>query len=141
MGRRKSLYDVKAVKKLGILSEDYFLQKLSEQCNYVDKESLKKDFYSGFVRMVTKELREKGVCRLPHLGDMILIKGVPRSGFVGRDKEGRPMRTIISSKYTLKFQAFDSWRQYFAKLKDALGRPMKLDPRERLLNRDLDNLN
>jgi hypothetical protein len=123
--------DLRELLKNGILNEDRFFRLLSEQNNYVDPKTVK-DFYMGLVRLVTAELKENGVCRLPHMGDMALIKTKDHLGWAGQ------FQRIITGKYVLKFYPKEAWRKYFSKLEKKSGREGKLDPREKVLGQNLE---
>ncbi len=118
------------LKKTGILDEDRFYRLLSEQNNYVDHKSVK-DFYMGLVRLLTKELRDNGVVRLPHLGDLAMVKQKDTTGLAGK------FRVKIVGKYILKFYPKEAWRDYFSKLSETPGHAGRLDPREKLLGKIL----
>lgn len=122
--------DVRALAKKGVLDEDRFFRLLSEQNNYVDTKTIK-DFYMGLVRLATQELRQNGVVRLPHLGDFALVKQKDRMGWAGQ------FQTMLQGKYMLKFYPKETWRRYFSKLSEKTGREGALDPREKLLNREI----
>ena len=125
--------DIRALEKKGILNEDRFFRLLSEQNNYVDPKTTK-DFYMGLVRLLTKELKENGVVRLPHIGIMAMVKQKDRIGWAGQ------FQRIISGKYILRFYPKEAWRKYFNKLEERPGMEGKLDPREKVLGMDLDSL-
>ena len=128
--------DVKALKRAGAVNPDAFFQLLSEQCNYISKKQAQ-DFYLGLVRTVTKELREKGVCQLPHMGYFALVKRAPKaSGVMGTGVAGA-IRGMVGERYTLIFYPTYPWRDYFAKLGQQNGREGRLDPREKVLGQDL----
>ena len=123
--------DIKELKKMGALDEDKFFRLLSDQNNYVDIDVVK-DFYMGLVRVVTQELRQNGVVRLPCMGDFALVKQREGFGWMGK-KQG-----VFNGMYVLRFYALNAWRLYFKKLAKKPGRAGRLDPRERLLNQNLD---
>ena len=127
---RKSPIEIKELGKSGIFDETRFFRLLSEQCNYIAPETAK-DFYMGLVRHITKELREKGVIRLPHLGDFALVKQKPRMGWAGK------VQKVLDSTYVIKFFVKSSWRKYFSEIERRPGLEGKLDPREKILNRTL----
>jgi nucleoid DNA-binding protein len=122
--------EIRSLLKKGTLDEDRFYRLLSEQNNYVDPKTVK-DFYLGLVRLLSHELRENGVVHLPHLGYFALVKRKDSIGWVGQHRQ------FLSGKYTLKFYAHESWRQYFSKMQGTPGFKGALDPREKLLNKDL----
>lgn len=125
-----SVIDIKALSKKGILDEKRFFMLLSQQCNYVDPEMVKL-FYLGLVRHLTKELRDNGVVRLPNLGDLALVKQKTKIGWAGS------FRAILKGKYMLKFYPHAAWRSYFSKLSEKSGAEGRLDPREKVLGREL----
>jgi len=122
---------IKELSKKGIFDEDRFFQLLSEQCNYTEK-AVVKDFYMGFVRMLTQELRTTGIVRLPHLGFIALVKQKPTVGLSGKQ------RVRIDGKYMIKFYVKDTWRKYFTKLSEKSGKDGELDPREKILGKQLE---
>jgi hypothetical protein len=123
--------DLRELSKKGILDEDRFFRLLSEQNNYVDPKTVK-DFYMGLVRLVTAELKENGVCRLPHMGDMALIKQKDKIGWAGQ------FQKFLIGKYVLKFYPKNAWRIYFSNLEKKEGREGRLDPREKKLGKILE---
>ena len=125
--------DLRELNKKGVLNEDRFFRLLSEHNNYVEPKMVK-DFYMGLVRHITKELKDNGVVRLPHLGDMALVKQKDHIGWAGQ------FQKIITGKYLLRFYPKETWRDYFTQLEKKTGLEGKLDPREKVLGRDLDNL-
>ena len=129
--------DIMALKKAGAINPDAFFQSLSEQCNYISKKQAQ-DFYMGFVRTVTKELREKGICHLPHMGYFTLVKRAPKaSGVMGKGVAGT-IRGMVGERYTLVFYPNYMWRDYFAKLGQQTGPAAKLDPREKVLGQEIE---
>lgn len=125
--------DTRELVKKGILDETRFFRLLSEQNNYVDPKTVR-DFYMGLVRLLSQELKQNGVVRLPHLGDMALVKQKDKLGWAGQ------FQRIIQGKYMLKFYPKESWRKYFVKLGEQSGHAGKLDPREKVLGKELDNM-
>lgn len=119
--------DRQALKGKEVMSPVRFFKLLSEKCNYIDQETAQR-FYMGLVKLISQELRENGIVRLPHLGDLALVKSPPRSMFAGRG------RKVIEGMYMLKFYANNKFREYFSKLSQQKG---ELDPREKILKRDL----
>ena len=99
----------------------------------------------GLVRLVTKELRENGIVRLPHLGDLALIMSGGVDGRPISVEERSPNGEIKTMKhgrsermYTLHFYILYAWHTYLkAYFKSQTGREAKLDPREKLLNEEL----
>lgn len=122
--------NIRALGLKGVLDEDRFFRMLSEQNNYVDHQTIK-DFYMGLVRLATKELRENGVCRFPHLGDFALVKSRDRLGWAGKYQQ------MITGKYILKFYPLERWRKYFGALEGRSGIEGALDPRQKVLGQDL----
>lgn len=122
--------DIKSLAKSGVLDEDRFFRLLSEKNNYVDVGTVK-NFYMGLVETITKDLRDNGVARLPHLGDFALVKKKDHIGWTGK------IQQMIRGKYILKFYPKQSWKQYFTKLEEKTGREGALDPREKVLNREI----
>lgn len=129
---QKSPFDIRELAKKGYTSEERFFRLLSEQNNYVDPKTVQ-DFYMGLVRLITKELREVGFVRLPHLGDFGMLKAKDRMNLSGK------YRIMIIGKYLLKFYPKDAWKSYFDALEKKGGREGKLDPREKVLNMNLDS--
>lgn len=118
------------LKKKGFLDEKRFFLLLSQENNYVD-EAVVKDFYYGLVRVLTSELKKSGVVRLPELGDFALLKQKDSPRWAGKT------RYIMKGGYALKFYAKDVWRAYFVKLAEQSGYAGALDPREKLLNKNI----
>ena len=116
--------------KKGFFDEDRFFRLLSEQNNYTDTATVK-DFYMGLVRVLSKELKDNGVVVLPHIGYMALVKQKDKIGWAGK------FQAMIRGKYMLKFYANQTWRKYFTKLGERSGREGALDPREKLLNKEI----
>lgn len=126
------LIGVRELAKTGIFSKKRFYRLLSEQNNYADPEAMK-EFYLGLVRCVTKELKEKGVVRLPYLGDFILLRQKPAVRWMGKS------RVMAIGTYMLKFRPNDTWKRYFNKMsKISKDNGTGMDPRERLLNEILE---
>lgn len=100
---------------------------LSAENNYVDPRTVK-DFYLGLFRVIDKDLKTQGVCRLPLIGDIALVKQKPHKGLSGG------MQVILTNKYTLTMAFKRSWKDIFSKLAE---RGDRLDPREKLLGRIL----
>lgn len=123
-------YGVREVKKTGVLDEKRFFMLLSHQCDFVEPKIVKK-FYMGLVRHLTGELRKNGIVRLPHLGDIALVKKKDGMGWAGKHQ------VILKGQYLLKFYSCKQWRTYFSKLGQRDGLEGALDPREKLLNKDL----
>lgn len=129
----KKPIEILKLNKTGILAPDRFYRLLSEQCDYIDPESAK-SFYIGLVRLLTKELRENGVVRMPYIGDIALVKQRSKWGWVGSTM------AYVTGLYALKFYPNKSWREYFYNLSKRPGKEGALDPREKILNMDLSNL-
>lgn len=114
----------------GFLKDERFFRLLSEENNYVDPASIK-DFYMGLIRVITKDLKTTGVCKVPHLGYFALVRQKDKLGLTGQ------VRSMVRGKYVLKFYPKEAWRDYFTKLESLPGLEGKLDPREKLLGEDL----
>lgn len=110
-------------KKKGLFDEKRFYDLLSVKCNYIDQENVKM-FYLGLVRLVSEELRENGMVRLPHIGDFAIAMNNRRGGKVlaGRKPNSRmPMWQVRKGPTrVLKFYPNDAWRKYFF-AKDIIG--------------------
>lgn len=128
---QKLPYEIRELTKKGFTSEERFFRLLSEQNNYVDPKTVQ-DFYMGLVRLITKELRENGFVRLPHLGDFAMLKAKDRMSLAGK------YRVMTIGKYLLKFYPKDAWKNYFDALEKKGGREGRLDPREKVLGHVLD---
>lgn len=85
----------------------------------------------ALVKVIVSELRTNGVVRLPHLGDMALVKQAPKSVLAGT------ARVIMDGMYALKFYPKEVLRQYFNKLNNSFEKDQKLDPREKVLDQDI----
>jgi nucleoid DNA-binding protein len=103
-------------RKRGILDEKRFYRLLSEQCNYMEEENVKM-FYLGLVRYIVKELREQGMVRLPHLGDLDLVRRHARRGLIGKDKNGKASVGILPETKALRFHQIYRWNEYFTKMR------------------------
>ena len=123
--------NISELKKKGYLDEDKFYQLLSEKLNYMDPKTVR-NFYMGLVKHLTSELRKNGVVRMPHIGDIYLLKQADGYGWIGKR-----MGPIVG-KYLLKFTPNATWKAYFGKIAERDGLEGNLDPREKLLNIDLD---
>lgn len=94
--------------KRDLLKKDRFYRLLSEQCNFMDQDTLSV-FYMGMVKLVSQELRTNKIARLPHLGDFSLVEQRPRIGWVGK------MRVLMGARDVLKFYPQETLRRYFNK--------------------------
>lgn len=119
------------LKKEGIIDEEKFFSLLSAENNYIDLKNTK-TFYMGLVRVMTKELKEKGIVRLPHIGDFALVKQKDRYGLKGKTMG------MITGVYVVKFYIKRAWRDYFKKLEEKSGLQGALDPREKSLGYELE---
>lgn len=115
--------------KAGVLSEERFFQKLSEKNNYISKE-MAKEFYMGLVKVLVADLRENGVCRLPHIGDFAMVvqnktTGINKGGFTRE----------MGATHALKFYANYALRAYFRNMIIGLRDGQTLDPRSKVLGK------
>ena len=117
---------IRALANSGVLSEERFFRLLSERCNFVDPKTVK-SFYLSLVRLMTAELRKNGVVRLPHIGDLALVKQKDTVGWVGNTQKK------IEERYALRFYVNGAFRDYFADLQRRGGPDIQLDPREKVL--------
>lgn len=124
---------IRELERKGVLSEKRFFRLLSEHNNYVDPKTVI-DFYMGLVRLLSKELKDNGVVHLPHIGYIALLKQkiIPRK--LGKTFIGG------STGYTIKFYPKEAWRKYFKKIEERPGLEGKLDPREKILGENLDDM-
>lgn len=104
------------LKKQGFLKEDDFFKLLAANCNYIDEETVR-NFYSSVIKTITKELREKGFCRLPYLGDFALVPQKAKILLAGKNQYGMQLRQVKAIR-CLKFYPKEAWKQYFV-LKDS----------------------
>lgn len=133
--------------KTGVLDESRFFRLLSEQNNYVDTKTVK-DFYMGLVRLITQELKENGVIKLPHLGIFALVKRKDCLGFGGKTVGSDTVRSVpifkmLKGTYALTFYTNRALLTYFRKLKGKpglSGQAGKFDPREKILGENLDSM-
>lgn len=95
--------------KRGVLDEDKFFSELATECGYHD-EAAARDVYMAILRVLTKNLRNNGVARAPHLGDFALVKSKPALALTGKN------RVLMDGVYRLKFYPKEAWRQYFREL-------------------------
>lgn len=115
------LKGTREIKKTGVLDEDRFYRLLSERCNYISQENVRA-FYLALVKLVVAELRENGIIRLPHIGDLAIIKQKDRPGLAGKTK------AMIRGAHIIKFYPFYALKDYFSKLSSTTSRD--LDPRK-----------
>ncbi len=95
------------LKKKGlILDEKQFFKELADSCNYTDEETVRR-FYGELVRLITKQLKTKGVSRLPFLGDFALLSVKPQLKLYGK------VRKLVEDGFALKFYPKATWRKYF----------------------------
>lgn len=119
-----NLKGIKDIKRTGVLDEKKFFQDIASRCNYID-ESAVRDFYMSMVRTITSSLRENGVVRLPHLGDLALVKQKDKIGI-----SGRAYGVMVKGAHMLKFYPSYAIKQYFSEW--AKTQPTA-DPKEKLL--------
>jgi len=122
--------NLREIKKTGILEDKRFFKLISEQNNYVDEDTIR-NYYMGMVKVVTAELRENGIVRLPFLGDFALIKQKDRVGLVGKTK------AMIRGAHMLKFYVNRGLKDYFVKFAERSGDGHNLDPRAKVLGKDI----
>jgi len=91
-----------------LLNEKRFYRLISQQSNYIDPE-MAFLFYMSMVAVIGEELRTNKIVRLPHLGDMALVKQAPRVAWMGR------VQALISAREVLRFYPKDHLKRYFAK--------------------------
>lgn len=115
MANNSRHFNRKLARQKGLLDEKAFYTLLAQKCGYIDEETAKR-FYLGLVKAVTQQLRDNGVSRLPHMGDLALVWQKERSAMVGKDANGVPVRSIVPAKRTLKFIPQEVWRSYFVTL-------------------------
>jgi len=127
---QSSKIEIKELAKFGVLSEELFYSSIAEQYNYIDNK-VAKEFYLALMRAVTQGLRKNGIVRLPHMGDLVLVKQKDKMGISGVG------RCLLRGKYTLKFYQNLTWKKYFTRLANKDGQSGRLDPREKILNRKL----
>lgn len=119
-----------ALSKAGAFDEDKFYQEYAEQCGYIDAEQAKKN-YMALVRTMTKQLRAKGVVRLPHLGTFAVVWQKDKWGLAGKEMRRLP------GVYAVKFYIIKSWKEYWTQFAQGSIAEGSLDPREKVLNKDL----
>lgn len=119
--------DIREIEKTGAIDEERFYRLLSAENNYVDPRTVK-NFYLGLCRLIDNDLKTQGVCRLPLIGDIALVKQKPHKGLSGG------IQSILTGKYVLTMYFKRSWKDIFSKLAE---RGDRLDPREKLLGRTL----
>ena len=100
--------------KKNLLNDKRFYRLLSEQCNFADKDTLFV-FYIGLIQLVGQELRRHRVVRLPHLGDMALVRQKPRPGWMGK------AHVYMGERDVLKFYPKERLRRYFNKRQEFNG--------------------
>jgi nucleoid DNA-binding protein len=124
----KRVDNLREIKKTGVLDDKKFYQDISKRCNYVNEDTVK-EFYMALVRTVTAGLRENGIIRLPHLGDMALVRQKDKMGISGQKKK------FIEGAHMLKFYPDYAIKGYFSELVKSSNR--KLDPSEKLLGKKI----
>ncbi len=124
----KRVDNLREIKKTGVLNDKKFYQDISKRCNYISEDSVK-EFYMALVKTVTAGLRENGIIRLPHLGDMALVRQKDKMGLSGQKK------MLIEGAHMLKFYPDYAIKGYFSELGRATQR--KLDPSEKLLGKKI----
>ena len=98
-------------KNKALLNEKRFFGLLSDQWNFMDRDSTS-DLYMGVVKVVARELREHKIARLPGLGDLALVPQAPRLGWRGKN------RVYMGPRDVLKFYPQEKMRRYFNKRQD-----------------------
>lgn len=101
----------RALKRGGVLDAKVFYRQLAEQCGYVDEETIRR-FYLALVKVVTRQLRDHGAARLPHLGDFVMAMRNEKLVWAGK------VRQRIPAQRTLKFLPQEAWKQYLHRMKD-----------------------
>lgn len=110
-----------------VLKADRFYQALANNCNYIDKETAK-SFYMGLVKLITDDIKTMGIARLPHIGDLALVKLPPKSMLAGKQ------RVIMKDLYLIKFYIEHNYRSFWNMFTSDRS---NLDPREKLLNKTI----
>jgi nucleoid DNA-binding protein len=123
--------NIRELGKTGVLKEERFFQRLSEKNNYISKE-MAREFYMGLVKVIVADLRENGVCRLPHIGDFAIV--VQNKG-AGIGKNGFTMN--MGPTHALKFYANYALREYFRNMVVGLRDGQTLDPRNKVLGKQV----
>ena len=95
-----------------LLKEDRFYGLLSDQWNFMDRDSTS-NLYMGVVKVVARELREHKVARLPGIGDLALVSQAPRLGWMGKN------RVYMDTRDVLKFYPQEKMRRYFNRRQNA----------------------
>lgn len=132
MPGQKNPFDVVRLKKEGIiLKDDKFYELLSEGWNHLDPESVRQ-YYLAFVKIVSRQIRTKGVIRLPHLGDYALVKQP-----TGRPVISTGRITKRNDIYALRFYPDRNLKAYFSKHVNHGADTVMFDPREKILNRKI----
>lgn len=108
----KSPINIKLSRERGLLDEKRFYALLSEKCNYMDEENVRM-FYLGLVKLMTQELRDNNLIRLPHIGDFALTSLRPQVKLNGKRKDGSYIYSMIKPTHVLRFKPRDAWAKYF----------------------------
>jgi nucleoid DNA-binding protein len=95
------------IKKVKFLSKEEFFDEVSKVSNYCDQ-ALVREVYYGMVKIMGRQLREKGKVRMPDWGDFELRYHAPRrfrsvNGEIG----------MLGMKKLLKFDADYKVKAYF----------------------------
>lgn len=134
MAGQKNPFDVVRLKKEGlILPDSEFYELLSEGWNHLEPETVKQ-FYLAFVKIVSRQIRTKGVIRLPHLGDYAIVKTPPTRPRIRGRYSGVDMSE--NDSYALRFYPDRNLKKYFSEYINRDPKQM-VDPREKLLNRKI----
>lgn len=94
-------------KNKDVVSEKRFYELVSQQMNYVDSKLIKK-VYLSMVKAIVAEIRRNGMVRLPHLGDMALVRMKDKIGWAGSHQE------MMKNIHMLKFYPKTLLKQYFS---------------------------
>ena len=82
------------MKEDGLIGEDRFFRLVSSQCDYMDEETIK-SVYMAVVRVISKDLKENEIARIPHIGDLVMVEKTARMGLVGKTRVMMPESKVV----------------------------------------------
>lgn len=95
-----------------LLNDDRFFRLLTQECiRFADKDTAR-TVYMMVLAVVAQELNRHGMVRLPHLGDLGLVKQKPRPAWCGK------VHVLMPARKVLRFYPNYYARQQFNKKQD-----------------------
>lgn len=101
------------VSKYDFVDTEEFFQLISAKANYMDV-GIVKDVYFSMVKAMIQELRQRGMVRLPELGDffMSFLGGYEAVNVNSGEKKELPLRRVV------KFRTGRRLKEYLKSLSD-----------------------